>query len=81
MSSTESRPGQGSFTFAEQIQPLLSGLARDRLIHRHGLDPDVEPERARELAGEQLWALTTDDEPRIATFEELEAAVRAIEEL
>jgi len=80
-SDRERRAGQGSMTFTRRIRPLLLELTRDRLVHRHGNDPELEPERAREVAGEQLWELITGTEPRTATFAEIELAVQTIEKL
>ncbi|NOL44747.1 hypothetical protein HPO96_31305 [Kribbella sandramycini] len=80
-SSRERRAGEGSQTFVRRIQPLLLELTTDRLVHRHGVDPAVEPERAREIAGEQLWELVTADEKRTASLSEIEAAIQTIENL
>lgn len=80
-SDRERRAGEGSMTFARRIRPLLLELTRDRLVHRHGIDPELEPERAREVAGDQLWELITGTEPRTATFAEIQLAVQTIEKL
>ncbi|GAA1698954.1 hypothetical protein GCM10009745_51810 [Kribbella yunnanensis] len=80
-SSRERRNGEGSFTFARRIQPLLLELTVDRLVHRHGIDPDLDPDRARALVGEQVWDLITSDDKRIATLAEIEAAIQTIENL
>ncbi len=80
-SDRERRAGQGSMTFTRRIRPLLLELTRDRLVHRHGIDPELEPERAREVAGDQLWELITGTEGRTATFAEIELAVQTIEKL
>jgi hypothetical protein len=80
-SSRERRAGEGSLTFVRRIRPLLLDLTRDRLVHRHGIDPEVEPERARELVGDQVWLLITGTETRTATFAEIENAVQTIEKL
>ncbi|WP_020392122.1 hypothetical protein [Kribbella catacumbae] len=80
-SDRERRAGEGSMTFTRRIRPLLLELTRDRLVHRHGVDPDLEPERAREVAGDQLWELITGTEARTATFAEIELAVQTIEKL
>ena len=52
-SNRERRAGEGSMTFARRIQPLLLELTVDRLVHRHGIDPQLEPDRARALVGDQ----------------------------
>ena len=80
-SSRERRAGEGSHTFARRIRPLLLELTRDRLVHRHGIDPALEPERARELTGDQLWELISGTEDRTASFAEIELAVQTIEKL
>lgn len=80
-SDRERRAGEGSMTFTRRIRPLLLELTNDRLVHRHGIDPELEPERAREVAGEQLWDLISGTEPRTATFAEIELAVQTIEKL
>ncbi|MFG1814789.1 hypothetical protein ACGFIF_13560 [Kribbella sp. NPDC049174] len=77
----ERRAGEGSQTFIRRIRPLLLELTTDRLVRRHGVDPVREPERAREITGEQLWSLITGDEKRTASFEEIEYAVQTIEKL
>ena len=79
--SRERRAGEGSQTFARRIQPLLLELTTDRLVHRHGVDPVREPDRAREITGEKLWSLITGDEKRTASFDEIEYAVQTIEKL
>jgi hypothetical protein len=80
-SSRERRAGEGSHTFDRRIRPLLLELTTDRLVHRHGLDPDLDPERARALAGDQLWKLITSDDQRVASLGEIEAAIQTIENL
>ena len=79
--SRERRAGEGSQTFVRRIRPLLLELTTDRLVHRHGVDPVREPERARELTGEQLWNLISGDDRRTASFAEIEHAVQTIEKL
>jgi hypothetical protein len=68
-------------TFTRRIRPLLLELTIDRLVHRHGIDPELEPDRAREVAGEHLWDLISGTEARTATFAEIELAVQTIEKL
>ncbi|WP_433166385.1 hypothetical protein [Kribbella sp. CA-247076] len=77
----ERRAGEGSQTFVRRIRPLLLELTTDRLVHRHGVDPVREPERARELTGDQLWSLISGDDRRTASFAEIENAVQTIEKL
>jgi hypothetical protein len=80
-SSRERRAGEGSQTFARRIRPLLLELATDRLVHRHGVDPEREPDRAREITGDRLWALISGDEKRTASLDEIEDAIHTIENL
>ena len=80
-SDRERRAGEGSQTFVRRIRPMLLELTTDRLVHRHGIDPELEPDRARELVGEQLWTLVTGTEARTASFAEIEQAVQTIEKL
>ncbi|MEU4393312.1 hypothetical protein [Kribbella sp. NPDC023855] len=80
-SNRERRAGEGSMTFARRIQPLLLELTVDRLVHRHGIDPQLEPERARAVVGDHLWDLITSTEARTATLAEIEVAVQTIEKL
>ncbi len=80
-SSRERRAGEGSQTFVRRIRPLLLELTTDRLVHRHGVDPTLEPDRARAITGERLWSLITSDEKRTASFEEIEYAIHTIENL
>lgn len=75
----ERRAGDGAQTFTRRIRPLLLELTTDRLVHRHGVDPEQEPDRARALAGERLWTLIT--EKQTASFAEIEEAVQTIEKL
>ncbi|TDD60488.1 hypothetical protein E1263_11155 [Kribbella antibiotica] len=80
-SSRERREGEGSRTFARRIQPMLLELTIDRLVHRHGIDPELEPERARAFVGDQVWDLITSDDKRVASLAEIEAAIQTIENL
>ncbi|MFI7064541.1 hypothetical protein ACIBL3_26360 [Kribbella sp. NPDC050124] len=80
-SSRERRAGEGSQTFARRIQPLLLEVTTDRLLHRHGVDPQRDPARARELTGDRLWDLITRDDKLTASLDEIEYAVQTIENL
>jgi hypothetical protein len=80
-SDRERRAGEGSQTFTRRIRPLLLELTADRLLHRHGIDPELEPDRARELVGDRVWTLLTGTEARTASFAEIELAVQTIEKL
>ena len=52
-SSRQRRAGEGSMTFTRRIRPMLLELTTDRLVNRHGIDPQLEPDRARALVGDQ----------------------------
>jgi len=80
-SSRERRVGEGSQTFIRRIRPLLLELTTDRLVHRHGVDPTLEPDRARAITGDHLWNLITGDEKRTASLDEIEYAIQTIENL
>jgi hypothetical protein len=80
-SSRERRAGEGSQTFARRIRPLLLELATDRLVHRHGVDPEREPDRARAITGDRLWTLIAGDDKRTASLDEIEDAIHTIENL
>ncbi|MGC4942586.1 hypothetical protein [Kribbella sp. DT2] len=80
-SGRERRSGEGSLSFARRIRPMLLELTTDRLVNRHGIDPSLEPDRARALVGDQVWDLITGTKAGTASFAELEQAVRTIEKL
>ena len=80
-SSRERRAGEGSQTFVRRVRPMLLELATDRLVHRHGVDPELEPDRAREITGDRLWQLITGDDKRTASLDEIEYAIHTIENL
>ena len=80
-SSRERRVGEGSQTFVRRVRPLLLELTTDRLVHRHGVDPTLEPDRARAITGDRLWGLITGDEKRTASLDEIEYAIHTIENL
>jgi hypothetical protein len=46
------------FDLHYRLRPLLRQLAGDRLA-RHGFDLDRDPERARQLLGDELWKLVS----------------------
>ncbi|MFF0344152.1 hypothetical protein [Kribbella sp. NPDC004875] len=80
-SSRERRAGEGSRTFARRVRPLLLELTTDRLVHRHGVDPETEPERARAITGDRLWQLISGDGQRTASLDDIEYAIHTIENL
>ncbi|HEU4949112.1 MAG TPA: hypothetical protein VFT31_18330 [Kribbella sp.] len=73
--------GRDPQTFERLIRPLLLELTRDRLLHRRGIDPEVEPDRARAVVGGGLWELISGPTARTASYAEIEQAVQTIEKL
>lgn len=55
--------------FQRRLRPLLRQLAHDRLLHRRGVDADRDPLTARDLLGEQTWALLGQEPDRVAGVE------------
>jgi hypothetical protein len=51
--------------FEWTIRPMLAQLAAERLQYKRGINVRHEPERAREVVGEQLWQImiSTPDTP------------------
>jgi hypothetical protein len=47
------------FDFHYRLRPLLRQLAADRLYGHYGFELDRDPERARELLGDELWQLVS----------------------
>lgn len=43
--------------FDWSLRPLLAQLAADRLRYRHGILYMAQPDRAREIVGEELWQI------------------------
>lgn len=72
----------GPTSFDATVRPRLADLARDRLAHRRGVDLATDPERARDLLGEPLWAVAGPggrERPRSAR--ELAALLTRLEQL
>jgi hypothetical protein len=46
-----------------RVVPLLRTIAAARLLVRHGIDPDVQPDAARTLLGDEAWELVRPDRP------------------
>lgn len=70
-----------------RVRPLLREIA-DPLLRREGVRLDSEPQRARALLGEELWAVVRPDRPRPQdrrapglTLSELERLVQKLERL
>lgn len=71
--------------YERRVRPLLVRLATERLLQRHGIDPDREPNRARQIVGEQLWMLMTGpaapEGSRPPRPREVDELVQAIEQI
>jgi hypothetical protein len=50
-----------AFDAHHRVRPLLRELAVERLHAHHGVELDRDPERARELLGEDLWNVVRPD--------------------
>jgi hypothetical protein len=46
-----------------RVGPMMRDIARHRLWTRRGVDLDEQPERARELLGDQVWGLLRSGRP------------------
>lgn len=67
--------------FGQVLQPTVSAIAGDRLRRKHGIDPAVDPDRCRELLGDDLWQLVTGTATELPTVADLERLVGRIEKL
>ncbi|GAA2685428.1 MULTISPECIES: hypothetical protein [Actinoplanes] len=70
-----------SDTYARNVLPVLGELADERLRLRHGLTRTSDPRRARELLGEQAWAVLADPGRHGLKTRDLETYVQAMERL
>lgn len=53
--------GANEFDLHYRLRPLLRQIATERLHDLYGIDLDREPERARPLLGDELWAVVRSD--------------------
>jgi hypothetical protein len=53
--------GANEFDLHYRLRPLLRQIAAERLHDLYGVDLDREPERARSLLGDELWAVVRTD--------------------
>jgi hypothetical protein len=55
-----------SFYLHHRLRPLLREIASNRMLLRHGLDPDRRPDEAAKIVGPQAWEWLRPDrqEPR-----------------
>jgi hypothetical protein len=66
------------------IRPMLVQLAADRLLYRHGIRYQIQPVRAREIVGDELWEIMTQplrQPSRPVSRQRLTALVEQIEQL
>jgi hypothetical protein len=73
-----------AFDAHHRVRPLLRELATERLHAHHGVDLDRQPERARELLGDDLWGIVRPDAElghRAAPGLPLERVARLVDEL
>jgi hypothetical protein len=52
---------ENAFDTHFRLRPLFTDLTRNLLLSRQGIDLDRQPERARELVGDELWELVRPD--------------------
>jgi hypothetical protein len=71
--------GGNSDQYSRTLQPRLARLVEERLRLRHGVSLRADPARARELIGEQLWALVSAPAKRAPSARELAALVKQME--
>lgn len=67
--------------FHRAVQRPLAGLIVERLRLRHGVVLSAQPQRARAVLGESLYALSTTPTHTPLTQAQLEHVVRCIEEI
>ncbi len=70
-----------SDTYARNVLPVLGELADERLRLRHGITRAGDPGRARELLGEEAWAVLSDPGRRGLKTRDLDTYVQAMERL
>ena len=77
-----------SFYLHHRLRPLLREIASNRLLLRHGLDPDRRPDEAAKIVGPQAWEWLRPDrqEPRDRwapgpPMAELSSVVNALERI
>jgi hypothetical protein len=77
-----------SFYFHHRVRPTLREIAASRLLARHGVDLDAQPESAEALLGAEAWAVLRPDcvapEERWSIgppLEELTAVVDSLERI
>ncbi len=71
--------GRDGEQFARTLQPRIALLVEERLRLRHGITTKSDPQRAREILGEPLWAMVTIRAKRPPSGRELAALVKQME--
>ena len=72
------------FEAEHRLLPLLRRIAHDRLAVGHGVDMELQPQRAAALLGEEAWALIDPSEshyPDSFPLDRIERVVAALERL
>ena len=67
--------------FDSGVRPVLAELAADRLRRHHGIDMETEPERAREVMGDDLWQTLMTDRSQPPTATDLDRWLSGLEAL
>jgi hypothetical protein len=67
--------------YSRNVLPVLAELADERLRLRHGITRATDPDRARALLGEELWALLHEPPDRVPKPREIAAASDRLESL
>jgi hypothetical protein len=67
------------------LRPLLADVAQNRLARHHGVDARTEPDRARQIMGDELWRATlgpiSSTRTRPPTVAQISALMTGIEAL
>lgn len=67
--------------FARTVQPGIVAIIDERLWRSHGVDRTRDPDRARQLLGDDLWAFVTTAVPRAPRPRDLSALLARVEAL
>jgi hypothetical protein len=67
--------------YARMVRPRLVEIADERLRQRHGVTRAIDPDRAREIMGENLWTFLVTPSGRSPNPRELAAVVKDMEKL
>ncbi|MGH3096548.1 MAG: hypothetical protein ACRDMV_11195 [Streptosporangiales bacterium] len=67
--------------FEYGVRPLLVELIDDRLRRHHRIDRRAQPERARQIVGEELWTLVEAEQSQSPSSRRLRGWVEEIERL